>query len=212
MLYLQYKYQSFIQKHYENRTPAFAQHQQQFSGLRTCHASYGNRTHRPIFIYMVLMTHIRRRGCYVELDEAFIDALHLYTGRKHDALRKNIHQLVDAGFFDKEMYLNHNILTTRNLQMGYRRRKNAMPIPEQYRIVTATERRREERAERRREKAIRKEEAATEKNQDKESSTDTPTILAQNLLKFKSKTKTHYLSHELQQFHHQVAGGNSESC
>ena len=164
------------------------------------------------FIYMVLMTHIRRRGCYVELDEAFIDALHLYTGRKHDALRKNIHQLVDAGFFDKEMYLNHNILTTRNLQMGYRRRKNAMPIPEQYRIVTATERRREERAERRRAKAIRKEEAATEKNQDKESSTDTPTILAQNLLKFKSKTKTHYLSHELQQFHHQVAGGNSESC
>ena len=29
------------------------------------------------FIYMVLMTHIRRRGCYVELDEAFKDALHL---------------------------------------------------------------------------------------------------------------------------------------
>ncbi len=184
MLYLQYKYQSFIQKHYENRTPAFASTSTAIfwtpnlpcvlwkSDAQTYFYLHGpDDPHTPPWLLCGTRRSVHRRA----------PPLHRPQARR---AQENIHQLVDAGFFDKEMYLNHNILTTRNLQMGYRRRKNAMPIPEQYRIVTATERRREERAERRREKAIiRKEEAATEKIRDKESSTDTPTILAQNLLK-----------------------------
>ena len=37
------------------------------------------------------------------------------------------------------------ILTTRRLQLGYRRRRNAEPIPEEYRIKNERERRREAR-------------------------------------------------------------------
>ena len=62
--------------------------------------------------------------------------------RRYGEVEGDIWYLVECGFFDKEMYACHKILTTRRLQLGYRRRRNAEPIPEEYRIKNERERRR----------------------------------------------------------------------
>ncbi len=48
---------------------------------------------------------------------------------------------MQAGLFDEEMFGKEEILTTRRLQMGYMRRKDAEAIPDEYRIRSAKERR-----------------------------------------------------------------------
>ena len=95
--------------------------------------------------YLAIMTVIRRKGCYVEVDFRLTREVERLTGRRYGEVEGDIWYLVECGFFDKEMYACHKILTTRRLQLGYRRRRNAEPIPEEYRIKNERERRREAR-------------------------------------------------------------------
>ena len=64
------------------------------------------------------------------------------TRRYPAEIESDMDKLVECGFFDKEMYVKKGILTSRRLQNGYRRRKDAEPIDENYLIVTDADRRR----------------------------------------------------------------------
>ncbi len=87
------------------------------------------------------MTIIRRNGYFAKYDDALMSELERLTCRHPDDLDSDIWHLVQAGLFDEEMFGKEEILTTRRLQMGYMRRKDAEAIPDEYRIRSAKERR-----------------------------------------------------------------------
>ncbi len=113
-----------------------------------------------LVLYLFLLTHIRRNGCYVEIGSSdLVDEYVGLSGRTWEEVYEDIELLVEVGFFDKEVYDKHCVLTSRRLQCGYRRRKYAVPIPEEYLVKSNAERRRAESAS----KAVRKAEEAEKK-------------------------------------------------
>ena len=100
-------------------------------------AGHGN----ALLTYIGLMTIIRRNGYFAKYDDALMSELERLTCRHPDDLDSDIWHLVQAGLFDEEMFGKEEILTTRRLQMGYMRRKDAEAIPDEYRIRSAKERR-----------------------------------------------------------------------
>ena len=107
-----------------------------------------------ILTYISIMTIIRRNGCYVHYDDSLLKEVGRMTGRPCSNVDEDIWYLVQFGLFDMEMFESHEILSTRRLQLGYMRRKNTEPIPEEYRIKSAKERRLAERAAARAEKMM----------------------------------------------------------
>ena len=100
-------------------------------------AGHGN----ALLTYIGLMTIIRRNGYFAKYDDALMSELERLTCRHPDDLDSDIWHLVQAGLFDEEKFGKEEILTTRRLQMGYMRRKDAEAIPDEYRIRSAKERR-----------------------------------------------------------------------
>ena len=96
-----------------------------------------------VVTYLAIMSLIRGRKTYfVRCDSALYYDLEEMTRRYPAEIEGDMDKLVECGFFDKEMYIKKGILTSRRLQNGYRRRKDAEPIDENYLIVTDADRRR----------------------------------------------------------------------